>query len=156
MTAKILVIDDDDHLRELVCSRLRRQGYVVHTAENGRVGLRIFEAERPDLVITDILMPDMEGIETILRLKAGATPPKIIAMSGGGHIVGRDFLKWASHLGADQVLAKPFRVSTLIAMAGDLLRDIDARRGRLLGWDPELQPMRDMGQDLDRLFHTHG
>lgn len=139
MPANILVIDDDDRLRELICGRLRRQGHVVHAAENGRIGLRVCEAEGPDLVITDILMPDMEGIETILALKARAAPPKIIAMSGGGRMVGRDFLKWARHLGADQVLAKPFRMSALLAMAGELLAEADRTKHPLLAWRSELQ-----------------
>jgi len=119
--AKVLVIDDDPRISTLIAFSLARQGFSVSTAENGRTGLSLFESQRPDLVITDILMPDMEGIETILALKAGATPPKVIAISGGGRRAGRDFLSWARHLGADEVLPKPFRMSALVAMAHSLL-----------------------------------
>ena len=119
--AKVLVIDDDPRIGTLIAFSLVRQGFSVSTAENGRTGLSLFESQRPDLVITDILMPDMEGIETILALKAGATPPKVIAISGGGRLAGRDFLSWATHLGADEVLPKPFRMSALVAMAHSLL-----------------------------------
>lgn len=123
MPASILVIDDDERLRKVMTIGLTRQGYVVNAAEDGRAGLRVFDVELPDVVITDILMPGMEGIETILALKARARPPKIIAISGGGRVVGRDFLKWAAHLGADEVLPKPFRMSALVAVVHSLLAD---------------------------------
>jgi len=114
---KVLVIDDDPRIRELIELSLTRQGFSVSTAENGRIGLKKFHAEHPDLVITDILMPDVEGIETIMALKASAHPPKVIAISGGGRVIGRDFLTWATHLGADEILPKPFRMSALVALA---------------------------------------
>jgi DNA-binding response OmpR family regulator len=155
MTASILVIDDDDRLLQLVAGRLGRQGYVVHSAQSGRIGLKVFEAEHPDLVITDMLMPDMDGIETLLTLKAKARAPKVIAMSGGGRLVGRDVLKWAIHLGADHVLPKPFRMSALLAMVGELLGEVHAPKAAPPAWSPEPQPMRDLGEDLDRLFHAN-
>jgi DNA-binding response OmpR family regulator len=120
MTHSVLVIDDDPRIRQLICMGLERKGYTVFEAANGRAGLKAFDAHQPDLVITDILMPDIEGIETIMRLKRSARPPKIIAISGGGRMVGREFLRWARHLGADDVMAKPFRMSALVAMAQDL------------------------------------
>jgi DNA-binding response OmpR family regulator len=130
---KVLVIDDDACIRQLIAFSLTRQGFSVSTAENGRVGLKMFASEQPDLVITDILMPDMEGIETILALKAGATPPKVIAISGGGRLVGRDFLKWATNLGADEILPKPFRMSALVTMACGLLGETPAKGA---AWPP--------------------
>jgi DNA-binding response OmpR family regulator len=131
--AKILVIDDDPRISALIAFSLARQGFAVSTAENGRIGLDLCASERPDLVITDILMPDMEGIETILALKAGATPPKVIAISGGGRLAGRDFLSWATHLGADEVLPKPFRMSALVAMAHSLLGETPVEA---VAWPP--------------------
>ncbi|MDB5423195.1 MAG: Response regulator receiver protein [Phenylobacterium sp.] len=119
--SKVLVIDDDPSIRDLIALSLTGQGFSVSTAEDGRVGLQVFAKERPDLVITDILMPDVEGIEIILALKANARPPKVIAISGGGRLVGRDFLTWASRLGADEVLPKPFRMSLLVARVQALL-----------------------------------
>ena len=120
MTRSVLVIDGDPRICRLICRGFEQKGYSVFQASNGRAGLKIFKAEQPDLVITDILMPEMEGIETIMQLKAAAWTPKIIAISGGGRLVGREFLKWARHLGADEVLAKPFRVSALLSLAADL------------------------------------
>jgi DNA-binding response OmpR family regulator len=127
MTQSVLVIDDDPRICRLIAMGFERKGYTVFEASNGRAGLKIFHAEQPDLVITDILMPEMEGIQTIMEMKkAGPGAPKIIAISGGGRLVGREFLKWASHLGADEVMAKPFRVSALVALARDLLAACDA------------------------------
>jgi len=123
----ILIIDDDHSMRQVIALGLERRGYRVRSAESGRAGLRAFDAERPALVITDILMPDIEGIETIMALKAkGGPAAKIIAMSGGGRLVGHDFLKWATHLGADRTLAKPFRLSALLAMVVELIGEADA------------------------------
>jgi DNA-binding response OmpR family regulator len=123
MTTKALIIDDDPRIRRLLQQGLSRHGFTVLTAENGRPGLKLFQAERPELVITDILMPDIEGIETIMTLKRADNPPKVIAISGGGRLAGREFLKWARHLGADEVMPKPFRVSALISTARTLLGD---------------------------------
>ena len=120
MTKSVLVIDDDPRICQLIAVALERKGYEVIKAANGRAGLKAFETHRPDLVITDILMPEMEGIQTIMEMKKSGRAPKIIAISGGGRMVGREFLKWARHLGADEVMAKPFRVSALVAMARQL------------------------------------
>jgi DNA-binding response OmpR family regulator len=120
MNRSVLVIDDDPRICQLICRGFEREGYSVFQASDGRDGLKIFQAERPDLVITDILMPEMEGIETIMHLRSAAWTPKIIAISGGGRLVGREFLKWAKRLGADEVLAKPFRVSALVSLAAEL------------------------------------
>jgi YesN/AraC family two-component response regulator len=89
-------------------------GYAVQTAPNGRVGTRLFADAEPDLVITDIIMPEQEGIETIMRLR-GLRPDKpIIAISGGGRVRNADFLQMAACLGASAVLAKPFDGNDLI------------------------------------------
>jgi CheY-like chemotaxis protein len=72
-------------------------------------------------VVTDIVMPNQEGIETIMQLKRLERPPRVIAISGGGRRGGQDFLQWARHLGADAILPKPFRTSELIEIARTLL-----------------------------------
>jgi len=112
MKKRILVIDDEQAVGELIRILLTRNGYDVGTAESGREGLRQVEALRPDLVITDITMPDMEGIEliSILRKQHGDVP--IIAMSG--NVVGRSFLKVTEVLGAAATLNKPFSTQELI------------------------------------------
>jgi DNA-binding NtrC family response regulator len=108
MMAKILVIDDDVVVRETIAEILADGGHQVVSAEDGRRGLRAFRAERPDLVITDIIMPEKEGIQTIMEMRAERPDAKIIAISGGGRIGNTDFLKIARQIGAADVIAKPF------------------------------------------------
>jgi len=117
----ILVIDDDACVRAVVASTFTRLGYQVQTAENGAVGLRIFEAEPADLVITDILMPEKDGIEVIIALRQYLYIPKVIAMSGGGQRCGMEVLRTAKLLGADAVMSKPLSMSQLVRVAGELL-----------------------------------
>jgi len=106
--AKILVIDDDVIVRETIAQILEDRGHRVLSAEDGKRGVAAFRAERPDLVVTDIIMPEQEGIETITEIRALAPQARIIAISGGGRIGNTDFLKIARHLGACDVVAKPF------------------------------------------------
>jgi DNA-binding NtrC family response regulator len=105
---KILVIDDDVIVRETIIQILEDQGYQVVGAEDGRRGLAAFRSERPDLVITDIIMPEKEGIQTITEIRRERPDAKIIAISGGGRIGNTDFLKIAQKLGATDIISKPF------------------------------------------------
>ena len=117
MGGKILIIDDDTVLLTLMKSAFTSAGYVVEAADNGRKGLSALETYKPDLVITDIVMPEMDGIGTIMAIKKKPRAPKVIAISGVGRLRGGDYLKWASHLGADEVLAKPFKMSELLQLS---------------------------------------
>jgi DNA-binding response OmpR family regulator len=120
-SGRVLLIDDDQALLGLMAQAFTAAGYITRTAENGRKGLLALDSYRPDLVVTDIVMPEMEGIGAILQIKRRPRPPKIIAISGAGPGGRRDYLSWAKHLGADEVLAKPFRMSQILALAGRLL-----------------------------------
>jgi DNA-binding response OmpR family regulator len=120
-TPKVIVIDDDPAVRSVLVAAFNRVGCETRWAVDGRAGVRLFNAEPAHLVVTDIVMPNQEGIETILQLKRRERAPKVIAISGGGRLGGQDFLLWAKHLGADAVLPKPFRTSELIEIARDLL-----------------------------------
>ncbi len=82
-------------------------GYDVVSAEDGQRGMRLFRSEKPDLVITDIIMPEKEGIQTIAEIRRERPDAKVIAVSGGGRIGNTDFLKIARQLGATDVIAKP-------------------------------------------------
>jgi DNA-binding response OmpR family regulator len=106
--AKILVIDDDVMVRHTITKILRHGGHEVVTAEDGVRGMAAFRKEHPDLVITDIIMPEQEGIATITQIRREARDTKIIAVSGGGRIGNTDFLSMAQKLGANDILAKPF------------------------------------------------
>ncbi|HEY8993552.1 MAG TPA: response regulator [Lacunisphaera sp.] len=118
---RILVIDDDDLIRNLVHRALTKAGYEVTVAPNGRKGLAAFQAAPADLVVTDIIMPDMEGLEVIIEFKRRAPGLKIVAMSGGGAAWNSDYLQMAEKLGASRILHKPFSPSDLCALAGELL-----------------------------------
>jgi len=118
---KVLLIDDDLALLALMAHAFSAAGYTTLTADNGRKGLRLLDAYKPDLVVTDIVMPEMEGIGAILQMRRKPQPPKIIAISGAGPGGRRDYLSWAKHLGADEVLAKPFRMSQIVALSNRMI-----------------------------------
>ena len=118
---KILVIDDDVIVRETIVQILEDGGYQVLSAEDGRRGMAAFRSEHPDLVITDIIMPEQEGIQTITEIRGAKPDAKIIAISGGGRIGNTDFLKIARHLGAFDAIAKPFDPDDLLNRVGRCL-----------------------------------
>ena len=115
---KILVIDDDHMVRYTLSKILRNSGYEVVTAADGERGMTAFHAEKPDVVITDLIMPEQEGIETILQIKRARPEVRIIAISGGGRIANTDVLQAARGLGADEILAKPFEAEELLSRLG--------------------------------------
>jgi CheY-like chemotaxis protein len=109
----ILVIDDDENVLTLMRRMLEPEGYDVLDAPDGRNGLRLCSCRHVDLVITDIIMPEMEGLEVIMGLRREMPDVKIIAVSGGGRIQPGDYLELASALGADLTLTKPFTLNEL-------------------------------------------
>jgi DNA-binding NtrC family response regulator len=112
--AHILLVDDEAALRRTLRIILERAGHTVYEAEDGDQALKMFAAEPPDLVVTDIIMPNREGVGTIDELRRRAPNMPIIAMSGGGSVGGDLFLTLASQLGATATLAKPIRQADLI------------------------------------------
>ncbi len=114
MQKKILVIDDDAQFRAMIVEMLERKEYTVFAAEDGEEGIKIWQDLSPDMVITDIIMPNKEGIETILELKRKNKDVKIIAISGGGRTNAQDNLRSAKYLGASLTLAKPFESTELL------------------------------------------
>lgn len=121
LAGKVLIIDDDPALLRLMSLAFQGAGFSTASADNGRKGIRMANTYRPDLVVTDIVMPDIEGIGAIRAIKDSARPPKIIAISGAGRGRGMDYLSWARHLGADEVLAKPFRMSELLKVSQSVI-----------------------------------
>jgi Response regulator containing CheY-like receiver, AAA-type ATPase, and DNA-binding domains len=105
--AKILVFDDEPSILLMIKKMLEKAGHEVDIALNGRDGMEQFERNRPDLVITDIIMPEKEGLETILELRKRYPALKIIAISGGGRVGPDGYLPSAKLLGADMVFQKP-------------------------------------------------
>jgi DNA-binding response OmpR family regulator len=118
---KILIIDDDEQMRNLLCRAMEYAGFEVEAAADGRKGLRFFEESSYDLVITDLIMPEQEGMETITFLRKNHPDVKIIAISGGGRIGPETYLPAALELGADLAFAKPFPIDDLINAVKKLL-----------------------------------
>ncbi len=121
--SSILVVDDDFQGLEVVSEMLRLEGYDVDVADNGRLAMEKMCSGTFDLVITDLIMPDKEGLETIadIRKQCGELP--IIAISGGGRVGPTDYLETARFIGANATLVKPFSRRELISTVADLLGD---------------------------------
>jgi DNA-binding response OmpR family regulator len=118
---RILLIEDDQPLRRALRIFLEKSGYAVSEAGNGREGLRIFGVQPVDLVVTDLIMPEMEGLETIRALRKTKQAVPIVAISGGGRIDSRSYLEYARSLGADCVLDKPLDFNEMAGRIAGLL-----------------------------------
>ena len=124
--AQILLVDDDDMFRPMLQAMLERQGHQVISAQNGDQALARHREERCDLVITDIIMPDKEGLETIRALVRENPAVRIIAMSGGGRTSAADYLSLAKRFGAAALLTKPFSGQELADAIGAVLARPDS------------------------------
>ena len=122
---RILLIEDDQMLRRALRIALVKSGYEVVEAGNGHEGLMAFKAKPVDLVVTDLIMPEMEGVETIQVLRKLSPYLPIIAISGGGRGSPADYLHFAQKLGAARAFAKPFEPGELCAAVGSLLGEND-------------------------------
>ncbi len=123
--SRILVIDDEEPVRLLLRKMLEQAGHEVDVASGGSSGIELYRQRGADIVITDILMPGMDGIETIRQLRRESPGVRILAISGGGRIGADHYLCLAGKLGALSELSKPFsrqslidEVDTLLASAG--------------------------------------
>jgi CheY-like chemotaxis protein len=112
--ASILVIDDDNDLRTVICAILEDEGYQVDEASDGGEGLDQYRSRPTDLVLTDLIMPGQEGVETIMELRKEFPEVRIIAMSGGGRAEAGSVLGFANKLGASETLEKPFSRDVLL------------------------------------------
>jgi two-component system chemotaxis response regulator CheY len=122
MTApRALVIDDEPLVLEVFAQALERAGYDVVTARNGREGLHEFRRGRVDLIVTDLFMPEVDGLEFLRALRAVNATVPVIAISGGGELERADLLPLARALGAAHVLAKPVELADLVAAARALV-----------------------------------
>lgn len=119
---RVLVIDDNQDVRDLIQFILEGAGYAVELAPDGEAGLRSQRARPADVVITDIFMPNQDGLETIARLREEYPRVRVIAMSGGGGsaIKGGRYLSTAREIGAHVLLPKPFGLDQLLRAVGDV------------------------------------
>jgi DNA-binding NtrC family response regulator len=119
--ARILVIDDDIQILEMLRQTLEHEGYEVIDAHNGKEGMKLYREAPTDLIITDIIMPEKEDIETIMELKQDFPDVKIIAISGGGRIGAKECLHLAKKLGARRTFTKPVPRQDMIKAVKELL-----------------------------------
>ena len=119
----LLIIEDDFPLQKKLKQIFTSQGYEVYTANNGTEGLDAYRKNPSDVILTDIIMPEKDGLETLMELIKEFPNAKIIAMSGGGRDGYDGYLKLAEGLGAKKTFAKPFNLEELLAAASDLVEN---------------------------------
>ena len=122
--AKILVIDDDEIMNSMTVQLLSEAGYEAESAHDGDLGLKILASKPFDLVVTDIVMPEKEGIETIIAIRNKSKTLPIIAISGGGKINPEQYLRMAQRFGADYTFQKPFSREHFLAAVRECLSGI--------------------------------
>jgi CheY-like chemotaxis protein len=120
--ARILLIDDEPQIVALLTEVLAHHGHHVMAAADGRAGLRLIAEHHPDLVITDIFLPEIDGLEVIWRLR-DEPGLQVIALSGGGQLGDLQFLKHARLFGAIRTMAKPLDLDALVRVVDELLQD---------------------------------
>lgn len=119
----ILVVDDEEQVRQLIRTTFEEAGYRVSEAGNGKEALEQYRRAPTDLVVTDILMPDQDGLECISILRSESPNVKIIAITGGSDLIGvLGFLDVAKMLGAHRTLQKPFEMKALLDAAESALQ----------------------------------
>ena len=123
--AKILVIDDDEGVRRSIGKVLVRAGHEVFEAPDGKVALTVLKDEPPDLVICDLFMPEMDGVEVLRELRRDYPDLPVVAISGGAYQGKVQLLDVAKGLGAVAVLKKPFQLQELLGVVNDLLGEND-------------------------------
>jgi len=118
---RILVVDDERAFREFLKELLEAGGYAVLLAADGREALRLLESECPDLLLLDVLMDEMDGLEVIEAIRHRGLKLPVIVMSGGGRLDPHTYLDTSLHLGAGKVLRKPFTGESLLDAVSAML-----------------------------------
>ena len=131
MTNHILVIDDNEDVRTLIQLALQAEGFDVSVASNGHDGMSLLRKRFANVVVTDILMPEQDGIETITELRRDFPDVKIIAISGALSATGFDYLRVPVQLGAARILRKPFDIQELVGAIHELVSTKDESGGSI-------------------------
>ena len=121
MLIRLLIIDDDIIMREIIKDSLSEYPIIISEAANGVEGLKKLKENKYDVVLTDIIMPEKEGLELIMDIKSFPVDIKIIATTSGGSITANEYLEMAMGLGADAVIAKPFSEVKLVEIINELI-----------------------------------
>lgn len=119
---RVMIVDDDEGVRLMLRILMEKLGHEVVEAENGHEAIKLIGKQIPALVILDIIMPEKEGLETILELRNAHPSLPIIAISGGGRIGSQSYLDDALKLGASKVFSKPFDLDDIRKAALELIR----------------------------------
>ncbi len=127
--ASVLIIDDEREVLRALRRALEREGHKVREAADGKTALRHFAGDPADVVISDIYMPEMDGIEFLIRVREAFPEAKIVAMSGGGHLAKEQVLKAADALGAVGVLEKPFSMEEVLEAVQSALQSAEPQDG---------------------------
>lgn len=122
MMALILIVDDDPLILKLLNRFFKGSGHETITASDGKEALALYKEQEPDLVLTDIIMPEKDGLETIIELRRMNPELKIIAISGGGSLDSSDYLNLAKKLGANYATEKPIKKEELLAIVDKVLK----------------------------------
>ena len=139
---KILIVEDDKGISDFIIPELEHEGYTTCLAETGRKALELFESEKPDLVLLDIMLPELNGLEVLRRLRAVSTVPVILETARGETIDKINGL----NLGADDYIAKPFEIEELLARINALFRRISFAKPK----DSELS-YKELVLNVDRM-----
>ena len=118
----VLIVEDDNELREMLKISLTRRRITVLEATNGKEAIAHFKPSVTDLIVTDLIMPEEDGLKVIMTLRAMKPSLKVIAISGGGKAGPGSYLNMAKVLGADAVYSKPFSINDLISKIEELLK----------------------------------
>ena len=117
----VIIVEDDKELREMLKLSLSRRNFTVFEADNGKSAIAHFKPTITDLVVTDLIMPEEDGLKVVIKLRELKPTIKIIAISGGGKVGPGSYLNLAKALGADAIYSKPFSINDLIAKIEQLL-----------------------------------
>ena len=125
MMKNILLVDDEEPIRKVLSTVLTEEGHSFAEASSGIEALKIMETQSFDLVITDVIMPDCDGIELVMSIRKKMPDVKVIVMSGGGRVRADDYLNLAKKLGATRVFEKPFNTAEFRETVSELLGETD-------------------------------
>ena len=129
MMKKVLLVDDEESIRTMLRAVLSDPEYTFAEATNGTEALDVLEKGEFDLIITDVIMPDCDGIELVMSVRKKLPDIKVIVMSGGGRVRADHYLNLAEKLGAARVFEKPFKTAELRETVKELLAETDSAPG---------------------------
>jgi DNA-binding NtrC family response regulator len=126
----ILIADDDDNVRYALSKLLRKAGYHVLEAQNGKEASKLLRKAMPDVLVTDIVMPEQDGMGLLNTARELNPAMPVLVMSGGGNIVGLDYLSLAQTMGANATLCKPFDNDEVLSVVANLVVVAERQRQR--------------------------